>query len=215
MSDEEVVENKSSRVEDTCTIRAWFNALSKLNELNPSAILSTTHHVLSVEKIHPEIWPKKINYHSDHRCRLTQKEVANELFFNVVLVDKDVDRRKIADALTSLDKETSSNQFESLHELLNSIKDLEPSEQFTCIRRNTRFRDTLYYFPDTREWITHNDMLINRCNGKVYYNFNELFKPDQEANFIHVCRLPYELVLKTILKDPIKDLLKKYESSLN
>jgi hypothetical protein len=215
MSDE-VVENKRSRVEDTCTVHAWIDTLTKLYEINPSAILSTTEHVLSTERINQEIWSKRSNnrYDQNDRRRFTQKEVANGCFFNVLLVAKDSEKQTITETLESQDKELGNNQFESLDELLNSIKDLEPSDQLNRVRRNTRFRDTLYFFPDTHEWVTLKD-ITSMCGGKVYYNFDELFETDREANFIHVCRLPYELVSKTVLRDPVRDLLKKYESSLN
>jgi hypothetical protein len=216
MSDSNTDAKKRKTVNETCTVSAWISALQELEKINPDAVLTTREYVLNTEQHTRELWTKSGNvYDENRRHRLESNEVSGNSFFNIVFIernDEHDDRRRIVKTLDSQDIERESNQHASVRQFLDSLNGLDADGQLARVRSNTKFRTNLYFFRETGEWITTEEA-ISMCGGKLYYNFDELFENDPQATFIKVCRIPYDLVARTLLRDPVRELLRTYQAS--
>lgn len=203
--------NKLQKVSETCTVRAWMTYLQEIERANPDAVVACKDSVMHVNNANRQIWNRKHgSYDDSFRCNLSKDSLEH---FNVLYVEKDSNSEHliINRILTRQDGELDQNQEPDLRIFLDSLKDLTANEQLEAVRSNTRFRETLYFFPDSQMWYTREEV-TGMCGGKLYYNFDSLFSEDERANFILVSKLPFEAVSTSILIDPVQDLLRKYSS---
>jgi len=203
------IDDKSMTINNTCTVSAWLETLNKLAVINPNAILTTMEHVLTTDNVQLQLWTQS-SYGSFDQDR--KRKVSDTEYFNVMLIDSSKDRKRvtIVNTLNRQKEENNEHTYKTVREFLDSLKEMNIDEQLMRVQRNTQFTETLYFFADVNKWYTLSEVTM-MCGGKLYYNFDELFKSDKLASFIKICRIPYEIVYKTLLRDPILELLNTYE----
>ena len=115
------------------------------------------------------------------------------------------------DVLKYQDKELERSCPEILKVFVESLKDLSAAEQMKRMSMNVRHRETIYFFPDAKLWFT-DDEVSEMCGGDLPYNFDSLFDMYKLASFINVCKLPYKMVRRKLLRDPVAELLEQYQT---
>ena len=188
-------DTKKRRMNDTCTVRAWSELLSRLCSTNPDAILACNESVLHIDNLQTELWVLD-NEESNEYNSKKKETVDNDKYFNVARIKPEgtySGYKLISDVLEVQDTELDRNRFEKFKELVNSVKNLPSVEQIKKISKNTRFRNKVYFFPDEKIWYTPND-IRELCGGKICHNFDELFCKIVCRFRFGLQKLPYKII---------------------
>lgn len=201
-------EKRKPLVNETCTVDAWITYLQELQKENPNAVMACRDTVMHTNNACRQMWVRgKSGLYSDTR----RYNVPDESYFNVLLIESHSmnEKRAIKCVLYTQDEEMGTNSETDFHKFINLIEELSVDDQLEAVRRNTRFREKLYFFRDTGCWYTLDDV-TGMCGGKLLYNFDKLFTKDKKSDFIMISKIPFRVMSKSILKDPVADLLNQY-----
>ena len=82
------------------------------------------------------------------------------------------------------------------------------SDQAIAIAKNHRWNQPFYYFTDTKNWMTLDELKTRFYNKTIPENFDDLFVTHELSDNVLTCKIEWFAFKKAILEDPIAMLLK-------